>query len=59
MNQEGADCGAPAGSFVSPYAHAVTCRVCIAKLKVDILERRLEQYRQAVAIARCRPPSRK
>ena len=54
MNKEGAECGAPAGSFVSPYPHTVTCRECLVALKIDLLERRLELYRQSTAFARVR-----
>ena len=59
MNKGGADCGAPAGSFVSPYQHVVTCQKCIAALKIDILQRRLERYRSSVALTRHRPGFRR
>ena len=48
MNAGGAACGAPAGSFLSPYPHAVTCRECVISLKVDLLQRRLDAYRHSV-----------
>lgn len=55
LNKDGAECGAPAGAFVSPYPHAVSCRECLVAIKLDLLERRLESYRQSVAFARIRP----
>lgn len=55
VSRSGAGCGAPDGSFVSPYAHTVTCPRCIVALKLDLLERRLEAHRQSAAFARVRP----
>ncbi len=55
VNKEGAECGAPAGVIVSPYAHAVTCRECVIKLRIDTLERPLQAHRHAVALGRIRP----
>jgi hypothetical protein len=48
MNADAAACGAPPGSFLSPYPHAVTCRECVVSLKVDVLERRLAAFRHSV-----------